>query len=106
MIVVAPEAAGRTTSPMSPVAPRKERNPRTMVLAVAGVVLALVLAIVVFVFAVPSLSESGKVKVRLGSDTFDAGLAAKRGRRRPPQRAHLALRRVQRPTRTSPAARR
>ena len=63
---------------MSPVAPRKERNPRTMVLAVAGVVLALVLLIVVFVFAVPSLSESGKVKVRLGSDTFDAGLAAKR----------------------------
>jgi type II secretory pathway pseudopilin PulG len=63
---------------MSPVAPRKERNPRTMVLGLVGVVVALILLIVVFVFAIPSLTESGKVQVRLGTDTFDAGLAKKR----------------------------
>lgn len=63
---------------MSPVAPSRERNPRTIAIALLGVVLALVLLIVVFVFAIPSLSESGKVSVRLGADTFDAGLATKR----------------------------
>jgi len=63
---------------MSPVAPRKERNPRTLALALVGVVVALVLAIVVFIFAIPSLSESGNVTVRLGSDTFPAGKASER----------------------------
>ena len=63
---------------MSPVAPRKERNPRTLALGLMGLVVALVLLIVVFVFAIPSLTESGKVEVRLGADTFDAGLAKKR----------------------------
>ena len=61
-----------------PVAPRRQRNPRTLVLGVAGLVLGLVLLIVVFVVAVPSLTESGKVKVKLGSDTFDAGSTTKR----------------------------
>jgi hypothetical protein len=63
---------------MSPVAPRKERNPRTLVLALAGVVVGIVLLLVVFVFAIPSLTESGSVKVKLGTDTFDAGLTTKR----------------------------
>ena len=63
---------------MSPVAPRSQRNPRTVIIGVAGLALGLVLLVVVFVFAVPSLSESGKVQVKLGSDRFDAGLASKR----------------------------
>ena len=63
---------------MSPVAPRQERNPRTVAFALVGVVVALILLIVVFVFAIPSLSDSGKVQVRLGSDTFPAGQAKER----------------------------
>lgn len=63
---------------MSPVAPSRQRNPRTVILGVAGLLVGLVLLVVVFVFAVPSLSESNKVQVKLGSDRFDAGLAAKR----------------------------
>ena len=63
---------------MSPVAPRKERNPRTVALGLIGVVVGIVLLLVVFVFAIPSLTESGNVKVKLGTDTFDAGLANKR----------------------------
>jgi hypothetical protein len=63
---------------MSPVAPRKERNPRTLALGLIGVIVGIVLLLVVFVFAIPSLTESGTVKVQLGSDTFDAGLASKR----------------------------
>jgi hypothetical protein len=63
---------------MSPVAPRKERNPRTVALGLIGVVIGLVLLLVVFVFAIPSLTESGDVKVKLGTDTFDAGLTSKR----------------------------
>ncbi len=63
---------------MSPVAPRKERDPRTLVLGLLGVVVGIVLLLVVFVFAIPSLTESGNVKVQLGTDTFDAGLTSKR----------------------------
>jgi len=60
---------------MSPVKQTKARNPRSMVLAVAGIVLGVVLILVVFVVAVPSLSESGKVEVKLGSDTYSPGSA-------------------------------
>ena len=63
---------------MSPVAPRKERNSRTVALGLAGVVVGIILLLVVFVFAIPSLTESGNVKVQLGTDTFDAGLTSKR----------------------------
>ena len=71
------DASGRPDSPgaravgilaaMSPVQPTKTRSPRSMVLAVAGVVLGIVLVLVIFVFAVPTLTESGKVEVKLGS---------------------------------------
>ena len=47
---------------MSPVAPRKERNPRTVALGLIGVVVGIVLLLVVFVFAIPSLTESGNVE--------------------------------------------
>lgn len=38
-------------------------------------VLGLILVLVVFIFAIPSLTESGKVEVKLGSDIYDAGSA-------------------------------
>ena len=65
---------------MSPVKPTKARNPRSMVLAIGGVVLGLVLVLLLFVLAIPSLTESGKVEVKLGVDTFDAGSAESRAR--------------------------
>lgn len=55
-----------------------KRTSRSVVLAVAGVALGIVLVLVVFVIAVPSLTESGKVEVKLGSDTYDAGSATAR----------------------------
>jgi hypothetical protein len=63
---------------VSPVAPRKQRDPRAVVIGVAGLAVALVLLIVVFVVAVPSLTEGGKVKVKLGSDRFDTGLSGRK----------------------------
>ena len=92
------------TPPMSPVAPRKERNPRTVALGLLGVVVGIVLLLVVFVFAIPSLTESGNVKVKLGTDTFDAGLSDQAGRRHPPGRTDPVLRRGQRPERHLPPA--
>jgi len=65
---------------MSPVKPTKARNPRSMVLAIGGVVLGLVLVLLLFVLAIPSLTESGKVEVKLGVDTFNAGSAESRAR--------------------------
>jgi len=65
---------------MSPVKPTKARNPRAMALAVGGVVLGLVLVLLLFVLAIPSLTESGKVQVKLGVDTFNAGSAESRAR--------------------------
>jgi hypothetical protein len=63
---------------MSPVTQSKARSPRAVALAVAGIVIGIVLVLVVFVVAVPSLTESGKVEVKLGSDTFAAGSAEAR----------------------------
>jgi hypothetical protein len=60
---------------MSPVQQSKARSPRSMVLAVIGIVVGIVLVLVVFVVAVPSLTESGKVEVKLGSDTYSPGSA-------------------------------
>ena len=65
---------------MSPVQPTKARNPRSMVLAIGGVVLGLVLVVLLFVLAIPSLTESGTVKANFGVDTFNAGSAESRAR--------------------------
>ena len=46
---------------MSPVRPTGGDNPRSMVIAVSGLVLGLVLVLGLFIFAIPSLTESGKV---------------------------------------------
>jgi hypothetical protein len=63
---------------MSPVRESKGRNPRSLVLAIGGVALGLLLIVLLFIVAIPSLTESGKVKVKLGTDTFDAGSAEAR----------------------------
>jgi hypothetical protein len=60
---------------MSPVQNTPERSPRSLVLAVAGIVLGLALVLGLFVVAIPSLTESGTVEVQLGNDTFEAGSA-------------------------------
>ncbi len=60
---------------MSPVQESRARSPRSLVLAVAGVVLGIALILGLFVVAIPSLTEDGKVEVKLGSDTYDAGPA-------------------------------
>ena len=44
-----------------------------MVIAVSGLVIGLLLVLGLFIFAIPSLTESGKVEVQLGPDRFDAG---------------------------------
>lgn len=54
-----------------PVAQTKA-SPRSIAL-VAFSVLVVLLAGALFLFALPSLNESGKVEVKLGADTFDAG---------------------------------
>lgn len=60
---------------MSPVRPRGGSDPRSLVIAVSGLVLGLVLVLAVFILAIPSLTESGEVEVRLGPERFDAGPA-------------------------------
>ena len=49
-----------------------------MVLAVSGLVFALVLVLLVFIFAIPNLTSSGKVEPQLGPERFDAGAAPDR----------------------------
>ena len=63
---------------MSPVKERTTRNPRSLALALGGVIVGLVILIVVFVVALPSLTEEGKVEVKLGTDTFVVGQARPR----------------------------
>ena len=61
-----------------PVQETRKRTSRSIVLAVAGVALGIALVLGLFVVAIPSLTESGKVEVKLGSDTYDAGSASAR----------------------------
>lgn len=63
---------------MSPVQQTPARSPRSMVLAVGGVVIGIALVLGLFVWAIPSLTESDVVEVRLGDDQFDAGSAEAR----------------------------
>jgi hypothetical protein len=65
---------------VSPVKPTSTRNARSVVLAVLGVVVGLGLVIALFVFAIPSLTESNTTQLQLGSDRFAAGAAADRSR--------------------------
>lgn len=61
-----------------PVLESRKRTSRSVVLAVVGIVLGVALVLILFVVAIPSLTESGKVEVKLGSDTYDAGPASSR----------------------------
>jgi hypothetical protein len=65
---------------VSPVAPRRPRSSRTFTLAIGGVVLALGLAVALFVFAIPSITEHNQTTVRLGAAFFEAGSAKDRAR--------------------------
>jgi hypothetical protein len=60
---------------MSPVKPRRRRSPRSVALAVGGVLIGIVLALALFVFAIPKLTESHTIEVKLGSDQFGLGNA-------------------------------
>ena len=60
---------------------RRKRTSRSVVMAVAGAALGIVLVLLLFVVAIPALTESGKVEVKLGSDTYDAGSASARAYR-------------------------
>ena len=68
---------GGQTVPM-PVLESRKRTSRSVVLAVVGIVVGVALVLLLFVVAIPSLTESGKVEVKLGSDTYDAGPASSR----------------------------
>lgn len=61
-----------------PVQKSPKRNSRSVLLAVAGIAVGVVLVFLLFVVAIPSLTESGTVEVKLGSDTYDAGNASAR----------------------------
>jgi hypothetical protein len=63
---------------MSPVRSTRVGSERSTVLAVSGLVLALVLVLVVFIVAIPNLTSSGTIEVKLGPERFDAGLATDR----------------------------
>lgn len=52
-----------------PVAP-SSRNPRTMALAIGGLVVGLALALVLFVVAIPALEESGQIEVNPDNGVF------------------------------------
>ena len=65
---------------MSPVQQTPKRSPRTMVLAVGGIVLGIALVLGLFVVAIPSLTESDTIEVQLGDDTFEAGSASRLSR--------------------------
>jgi hypothetical protein len=60
---------------MSPVKERTPRNPRSLALALGGIIIGLVVLVVVFVVALPGLTEEGTVEVKLGADTFTVGQA-------------------------------
>jgi len=61
-----------------PVQKSRKRSARSVAMGVAGVAVGIVLVLLVFVVAIPSLTESGTVEVKLGSDTYDAGSATAR----------------------------
>ena len=61
-----------------PVQESRKRTSRSVVLAMAGIAIGITLVLLLFVVAIPSLTESGKVEVKLGSDTYDAGSATAR----------------------------
>jgi hypothetical protein len=60
---------------MSPVQQRKARDARSPVLAIGGLAFGVVLLLVVFVYAIPHLTESGSIRVNTGPASLDLGNA-------------------------------
>ena len=58
-----------------PVKPTKQRNPRSVAIGVGLFSVGIMLILGLFVLAIPKLTESGKIEVKLGADRFDAGYA-------------------------------
>ncbi len=58
---------------MSPVAPRRTRSPRTFTLAIGGVVIALGLAVALFVFAIPAITTKNQTAIQQGAATLSEG---------------------------------
>ena len=65
---------------MSPVAPRRTRSPRTFTLAIGGVVVALGLAVALFVFAIPAITTQNQTAIQQGAATLSEGPAVDRAR--------------------------
>jgi hypothetical protein len=63
---------------MSPVAPRRTRSPRTFTLAIGGVVIALGLAVALFVFAIPAITTKNQTAIQQGAATLSEGSAVDR----------------------------
>lgn len=57
---------------------QQSRSNRSVVLAVAGLTVGIVAVLALFVVAIPSLTEEGRVEVRLGDERFEAGPAEAR----------------------------
>lgn len=56
-----------------PVKPTKERNSRSIMIGLGLFSVGIILILGLFVLAIPKLTESGKIEVKLGTDKFDAG---------------------------------
>lgn len=63
---------------MSPVKQSSGRNPRTVLIGIGGIALGIIAVLVLFVVAIPKLTESGTVKVQLGTSQFGVGSAESR----------------------------
>lgn len=63
---------------MSPVKQSSGRNPRSVLIGIGGIALGLIAVLVLFVVAIPKLTESGTVKVQLGTSQFGVGSAESR----------------------------
>ena len=61
-----------------PVKPPSQRSTRAVVLGLVGLVAGIAAVVALFVVAIPSLTESNRIEVRLGDDVFVAGNAGAR----------------------------
>ncbi len=57
-----------------------DRNLRSLMFTVGTLVAGILIVLIVFVLAVPSMTRSGTIQPKLGSTTFDAGSAKNRAR--------------------------
>jgi hypothetical protein len=60
---------------VSPVQQTRARDPRSLTLAVVGLLIGLALLLILFFFAIPKLTSTGTVKINVGSDGVPLGNA-------------------------------